>query len=256
MPTALIVEDEPEANRLLSLLVQLRGYRTESAYTGEEALEKLGARTPDVVFLDLMLPDVNGFDVCRTIKARRATNLIPVVMVTARLADENRTQSYRVGANDFIPKPYTPDQIFASLRAADAWRRELESYGDHGEIQLNAAADGGPFLGVTRLWSLLLARTAWSEDPIRQFGLALLEIGQNALEWGRQHRIGDIGAISYAIQPESVDVVVRGDERWLRSEELFSDASRDTGLLAFFDEVIRRSPSEIALVKRFSPADE
>lgn len=256
MPTALIVEDEPEANKLLSLLVQLRGYRTESAYTGGEALEKVGARRPDVVFLDLMLPDVNGFDVCRTIKARRDTNLIPVVMVTARLADENRTQSFRVGASDFIPKPYTPDQIFASLRAADAWRRELEHQGNHGEIRLHLEADGGPFLSVTRLWSLLLARTAWGEDAIRQFGLALLEIGQDALEWGRIHKKVEVGTISYDIHPASVDVVIRGDAEWLSSGEFFGNDSRDNGLLAHFDKVSRQAePPELALVKRFRPAD-
>src|SRR6516225_731065 len=83
MPTALIVEDEPEANRLLSMLVQLRGYRTESAFTGGEALSKVDQRPPDIVFLDLMLPDINGYEVCTCLKTQRATSLIPVVMVTA-----------------------------------------------------------------------------------------------------------------------------------------------------------------------------
>src|SRR5205807_2528884 len=114
MPTALIVEDEPEANKLLSMLVRLRGYRTESAFTGGEALEKVDQARPDIVLLDLMLPDINGYEVCRALKARRQTHPIPVVMVTARVAAENRVESYRVGANDFVPKPYTPDQIFTA----------------------------------------------------------------------------------------------------------------------------------------------
>ena len=69
MPTALIVEDEPEANKLLSMLVQLRGYRTDSAFTGGEALEKVDREPPDIVFLDLMLPDINGYEVCQALKA-------------------------------------------------------------------------------------------------------------------------------------------------------------------------------------------
>ncbi len=60
MPTALIVEDEREANKLLSMLVQLHGYSTESAFTGSEAIAKVRDRVPDVVFLDLMLPDLDG----------------------------------------------------------------------------------------------------------------------------------------------------------------------------------------------------
>ena len=122
MPTALIVEDEPEANKLLSMLVQLRGYSTRSAFTGREALLLLNGECPDVVFLDLMLPDMNGFDVCRAIKSSPATRMVPVVMVTARLAEENRAKSAHVGADDFIPKPYTPSQIFQALAAAAATR--------------------------------------------------------------------------------------------------------------------------------------
>jgi CheY-like chemotaxis protein len=253
MPTALIVEDEPEANKLLSLLVQLRGYRTESAYTGGEALEKLGERRPDVVFLDLMLPDTNGFDVCRTIKTRRETNLIPVVMVTARLADENRTQSYRVGANDFVPKPYTPDQIFESLRAADAWRRDIETQDTYGEIALGTQSEGGPFLGVTRLWSLMLARTEWSEDAIRQFGLALLEIGQDALEWGRRHGVTHVGTIAYELCPDSMRVAVRGEDDWIRESGVFPNGPACSALQGHFDQVLRPG-GEVVLVKFFAPA--
>src|SRR4051812_38895893 len=136
MPTALIVEDEPEANHLLAMLVQLRGYRTDSAYTGGEALEKVGQDPPDIVFLDLMLPDINGYEVCKTIKGRRKTSLIPVVMVTARVAAENRLQSFCVGADDYIPKPYTPEQIYQAMADADALRRDIEAGDTEGEIAL------------------------------------------------------------------------------------------------------------------------
>ncbi len=123
MPLALIVEDEPEANRLLSMIVQLRGYQTRSAFTGSEALSAMeGQERPDVVFLDLMLPDTNGYEVCRLIKARPDTQAIPVVMVTARLAEENMARSEAVGADGFIPKPYTPNQIFEALITADEIR--------------------------------------------------------------------------------------------------------------------------------------
>lgn len=124
MPNALIVEDEPEANRLLAMLVQLRGYTTRSAFSGSEALAAVEEGSPfDVVFLDLMLPDTNGFEVCRQIKARPESSSIPVVMVTARLVEENRARSEQVGADGFIPKPYTPNQIFDALASADAIRK-------------------------------------------------------------------------------------------------------------------------------------
>lgn len=123
MPTALIVEDEPEANRLLARIVQLRGYRTRSAFNGVEAITAIEDEAFDVVFLDLMLPDANGYEICRRIKDHPETRSTPVVIVTARLADENRAQSAQFGADGFIPKPYTPGQIFEALASADELRK-------------------------------------------------------------------------------------------------------------------------------------
>ena len=88
-----------------------------------------GRAGPDIVFLDLMLPDINGFDVCEALKSSRPTSAIPVVMVTARMADENRLQGFRAGATDYVPKPYTPDQIFGAMAQADAWREATERRG-------------------------------------------------------------------------------------------------------------------------------
>ena len=132
MPTALIVEDEPAANGLLAMIVKLRGYQTESAFTGGEALKKADDHRPDLVFLDLMLPDINGYEVCKSLRDRRATGDVPVVMVTARLAAENRVQGFRAGAVEYIPKPYTPDQIFAAMTRADSWRGRIDRLGDEG----------------------------------------------------------------------------------------------------------------------------
>src|SRR3954463_7888531 len=100
MPTALIVEDEPEANKLLAMLVRLRGYQTDSAFTGNEALEKVRGGRPDVGFLDLMPPDLSGVEVCRAMRSDPATSLIPVVVVTARPPDRGREESYRAGASE------------------------------------------------------------------------------------------------------------------------------------------------------------
>src|SRR5258708_28603689 len=101
----------------------------------------IGRVRPDIVFLDLMLPDVNGYDVCRALKGSRPTSAIPVAIVTARLAAENRVQGFRVGATDYIPKPYTPDQIFWAMTKADDWRRRLDDCQDRGVIPLATRRD-------------------------------------------------------------------------------------------------------------------
>ncbi len=118
MPRVLIVEDEPEANRLLCMLLELKGCLTESAHDGAEALASVERDPPDLIFLDLMLPDVDGLELCRQLKSLGPTAKTPVVVVTARLSDENRAQSFAAGADHFISKPYLPDQIFHALETA------------------------------------------------------------------------------------------------------------------------------------------
>ena len=130
MPTALVVEDEPEANRLLSMLIQLRGYRTESAFTAGQALEMAQEQPPDIVFLDLMLPDASGFEVCRRLKSQLETSDVPVVIVTARLEGEARARSAQAGACEYVPKPYTPEQIFEALESVSSRRRNSDPTGD------------------------------------------------------------------------------------------------------------------------------
>src|SRR5262249_9111539 len=158
-------EDEPDANRLLAMLVQLRGYQTESAFSGGEALEIARRRRPDIVFLDLFLPDTSGYQVCRALKAERETALIPVVIVTAGLGAESRLQSSRAGPSAFVPKPYPPDEIFEAMTVADSWRRDVASDAPSGEIVLGGD-EAGPLAQISRLQSLLLARTRLPSEAV------------------------------------------------------------------------------------------
>ena len=166
MRTALIVEDEPEANKLLSMLVQLHGYATESAFTGSEALEKVRNHVPDVVFLDLMLPDLDGYEVCRALKSSGTTSQVPIVIVTARIAAENRIESFHAGADDYVPKPYTPDQIFEALDQSNARGRESTAPLIEGEVVLDGRDDGETLRRLARLRGLLLARSGLEPEAI------------------------------------------------------------------------------------------
>lgn len=258
MPTALIVEDEPEANHLLSMLVQLRGYRTDSAYTGGEALEKVREQPPDIVFLDLMLPDINGYEVCKSIKAKPDTSLIPVVMVTARLAAENRLQSFRVGANDYIPKPYTPDQIFQAMADADAWRRGVAAkHESEGALPLNSQGDGETLRQIALVRSLLVARTPLDHDAIARIGAAIGEIASDAEAWGLAHNVDRVGQLSYHLGPESLIVHVRDHSGWLADGPPHADDRWPKSVpAAQFDETVHHdSGTELTFVKRFERGD-
>lgn len=249
MPTALIVEDEPAANQLLSMLVQLRGYQTDSAFSGGEAIRKADDRHPDLVFLDLMLPDITGYEVCQALKERRATSDIPVVMVTARLADENRVQGFRAGASDYIPKPYTPDQIFSALAQADAWRGRVDDLPASGSLALDAGDDVAHLRHASDLRGLLLSRTGLDEDAVRRLGGSLAEILQRGVDWGRSHGRGRVATVDFRLDPGRFDLTLRDESGWL-----VDDDPRRNGLAALleragFDSVEFREGRDLRLVR-------
>lgn len=216
MPTALIVEDEPEANKLLAMLVKLRGFQTVSAFTGNDALEQAAACKPDVVFLDLMLPDINGYEVCRILKSRQPTSAIPVVIVTARVAADNRLESFSNGADDYIPKPYTPDQIFESLASATKWKRDLVLPRAEGQILLeHLGADS--LRQLARLRSLVLARTPLGFPAVERIFDEIQRVRTFASQWGcgGQGQAGSSIVLRYVIDPHNLTFEIHGESDWI-----------------------------------------
>ena len=254
MPKALIVEDEPEANELLAMLVQLRGYQTDSAFTGGEALAKVERGKHDIVFLDLMLPDINGYDVCRALKGSRDTSAIPVVIVTARLAAENRLQGFRVGATDYVPKPYTPDQIFGAMAEADAWARKLAEGEADGFIPLDACDDVGHLRDVNRLISLLLERTPLPEDAARTLAHVLVELALRAVDWGCRNGKELVATLRYRWDQHEVSLTLKDESGWFAADPPRKPEGLG-GLIARgrFDEVTcNESAGQVVMIRRFS----
>jgi len=114
MPTILVVDDEPSIIELARLYLEQEGYQVEAAASGQEALAKQNAAPPDLIVLDLMLPDVDGFEVCRQIRAR---SNIPILMLTARKEDVDKIVGLELGADDYLTKPFNPREFIARVRA-------------------------------------------------------------------------------------------------------------------------------------------
>ncbi len=219
MPTALIVEDEPAANQLLSMLVGLRGYETNSAFTGKDAIKKAEEQRPDVVFLDLMLPDINGYEVCKALKECRTTNEIPVVMVTARLAAENRIQGFRAGVIDYVPKPYTPDQIFQAMKRASNWRSHMRELPGSTVLEVKADDDVAYLQQASDIRSLLLSRTTLDEPSIGRLNSALVDILNRGVEWGRKNNCNCIARLGVEVERNHVALTIHDDSGWLRDDD-------------------------------------
>lgn len=209
MPTALIVEDDPDQADLLARMLPHRGFQVRIVGSGGEGLAIARSSCPDLILLDLMLPDTTGFDVCRDLRSTPGTMLIPVIMITALGDDGHRTKGIRVGANAYITKPYGPDELFEAIDQVRAWRDRMEQRAIEGEIHVELNSEL-PFLQEVNdfLLNLELAKPLTGEQV---FGLrqALMEMGQNAIEWGNQHRSEALVTITYRIHADHVEIVVR-----------------------------------------------
>jgi two-component system phosphate regulon response regulator PhoB len=113
----LVVEDEEDILELVVFNLSKEGYRAEGVITGEGALETAGNNVPDLVVLDLMLPGVDGLEVCRRLKADPRTAHIPVIMLTAKGEESDIVAGLEVGADDYVTKPFSPRVLIARVRA-------------------------------------------------------------------------------------------------------------------------------------------
>lgn len=120
----LIVEDEEDVRELVRYNLEKNGYRTEFAPDGKIALNKARTSKPDLILLDLMLPKIDGLQVCRSLKADAATAHIPIVMLTAKGTEADIVTGLEMGADDYIPKPFSPRVLLARLKAV--LRRQTE----------------------------------------------------------------------------------------------------------------------------------
>ncbi len=114
----LVVEDEPDIRETLKYNLLREGYRVALAASGEEALRAVRTERPDLVLLDLMLPGVDGLEVCRRLKKDPATAGLPVIMLTARGEESDIVAGLELGAEDYVTKPFSPRVLVARVRAA------------------------------------------------------------------------------------------------------------------------------------------
>src|SRR3954471_3506859 len=113
----LIVEDDPDIAALVARYLDKAGYATHRAASGRDALRLVEQNTPDLIVLDLMLPHVDGLEVCRLLRSNDATAAIPVIMLTARAEESDRIVGLELGADDYLPKPFSPNELVARVRA-------------------------------------------------------------------------------------------------------------------------------------------
>ena len=207
MATVLLVEDDPGARQGLELALRRLGHRVRAAATGQGALDSIGESPADVVVLDVMMPGLDGFDVCRLM--RRSSD-VPVIMLTARGDDFDIVAGLEAGADDYVVKPVQPHVLDARIRAVLRRMARTDSPAEtHGDLVIDRSAlivrrgGGEVSLTPTELRLLLVL----SDSPRQVFSREqLLE-----LVWEHDY-LGDSRLVDACVQRLRAKIEVNGSE--------------------------------------------
>ncbi|WP_259312354.1 response regulator transcription factor [Capillimicrobium parvum] len=113
-PRVLVVDDEPNIVDVISMALRFQGFEVAAAHTGGEAIAQVSAFRPDLLLLDVMLPDMEGFDVARRLGSQRST--VPIIFLTARDATEDKVRGLTTGGDDYVTKPFSLEELVARIR--------------------------------------------------------------------------------------------------------------------------------------------
>jgi DNA-binding response OmpR family regulator len=274
----LVVEDDTDLCALLCRLLDDEGFVADGVHDGLEAVGRARDERPDGVILDVMLPGMNGFEVCQELKFHRDTNLIPVVMLTALSDPESRHRGLWVGANAYLTKPFEFDHVLRELRQVLEHRRELARHKVHTRVMLNMRSDSELREQLNDLLSELFLTTPLSEDEVHRIRYAVMELTENAIEWGNRRRRELTVRIAYEVSDEMVRIVISDEGTGFDPRRLPHAATHDDpvahlaireqlgireggfGIMisrGMVDEVLYNDAgNEVTLIKRFDRVGE
>ena len=199
MTRILVVEDDRDIAELVERYLQKAGFSVELLSSGRDALKTIAERTPDLLILDLMLPHVDGLEICRVVRSDPRTAAIPIIMLTARADESERIVGLEIGADDYVAKPFSPNELVARVRALLRRTQRQPETGDisYGPIHVNTerhvVSSSGTAVALTAKEFLLL------EYLLRHRGRVL----------SRDVLLTDVWGYKYTGGTRTVDVHVR-----------------------------------------------
>ncbi len=206
--TIMIVEDEKDIAEMIAYNLNREGFKTPVAVSGEEALKQIFKSTPDLILLDLMLPGLNGLDVCRRIKQEQTTKDIPIIMLTAKSEESDVITGLEIGADDYITKPFSPKVLIARVRAVIrrvkqreilAEKKQIDIHDLHIDIRKHQIRCGEKFIPLSAT----------------EFAVLVLLARNPGWVFSRSKIITEVKGDDYPVTERSVDVQVLGLRRKL-----------------------------------------
>lgn len=209
--TILIVEDEKDIIKMLEYNLKKEGFKTLSAHSGEDALDLAHGEHPDLIILDLMLPGMDGLEVCKALKRESKTASIPVIMLTAKSQESDKVVGLELGADDYVTKPFSPRELIARIKAVLRRTKEKDKLPEAlkiGELaidfsKINVVVKDRPVALTAKEFELL-------KTLIKAKGRVLSRDYLLDAIWGLDHAI--------EIQTRTVDVHIRTLRKKLKNE--------------------------------------
>jgi len=207
MPTILVVDDEKHILELVRFNLEREGYQVLTATDGAHCLELARTQSPDLIVLDVMLPEIDGFEVCRELRKDTLTKNIPIIMLSAKAEELDRILGLEIGADDYVTKPFSPRELVARIKARlrNALRFEKERAKD-----------------VTRSTQLDFGRLVIDEDrfdvyvdgikqdfTLKEFELLRFMARRPGVVFSREQLLESVWGYDYAGDSRTVDVHIR-----------------------------------------------
>lgn len=219
--TILIIEDEHDIRELISYNLESEGWNTVKAAAGNEGLELALKNTPDLILLDIMLPDIDGLEVCRKLKRTDSTKDIPIIMLTAKSEDSDVISGLELGAEDYITKPFSPRVLIARIRAV--LRRNIE-----------AQESEAPLISVHRIQidvkkHEVLVENEFINLSATEFAILNYLASNPGWVFSRNQIIDAVRGQNYPVTERSVDVQILGIRKKLGSQGRYIETVRGVG---------------------------
>lgn len=207
----LIVEDEKDIVKMLEYNLKKEGFKILSARDGESAVNLSGKEHPDLVLLDLMLPGIDGIEVCKRLKSERKTASIPIIMLTAKSQESDKIVGLELGADDYVTKPFSPRELIARIKAV---LRRVEEKGKLPDM----LKTGDMIVDLSKIAVTIKGKPV--ELTSKEFELLKTLIKARGRVLSRDHLLDTIWGFDHAaeIQTRTVDVHVRTLRKKLKTE--------------------------------------
>jgi two-component system phosphate regulon response regulator PhoB len=232
-PRILVVDDEPDAVELVEFNLRAAGYDTTSAADGAEALHKARAVLPDLILLDVMLPEIDGLEVCKLLRRDPTTAAIPILMLTAKAAELDRVLGLELGANDYLTKPFSPRELVLRIKNLLQRRSAEATVADHYRV-------GELAIDISRHQVTVKGKAV--ELTATEFKLLTVLAQRRGRVQSREQLLRDVWEYDHLIDTRTVDTHMRRLRDKLGSTAKYLDTVRGVGY-RFVDQ--RGAASEV-----------